>query len=103
MDLIVMKPSLSIAANGHVMLDFGDSDAVLFEEACAKLENDMGFVRHGRAVVGLDEGIAPSLVRADLQISSGWDNWLGCYLLADSAAGDGVLRQLCAALAQSRS
>lgn len=89
-----MNPSISIAANGHVSLDFGVYDSVLYQQASAKLENELGFVRHGETVAGLDEGVSPSLLRAGLKIFSGWDNWSGSYLLANSDAGDAILRRL---------
>ncbi|KQV49021.1 hypothetical protein ASC93_13195 [Massilia sp. Root335] len=89
-----MNPSLSIAANGHLTLDFGDYDSLAYQQVCAKLENELGFDRHGRTVAGLDEGVNPSFVRAELEITAGWDNWSGSYLLANSDAGDAVLRSL---------
>jgi hypothetical protein len=95
---IAMNPSLSIAANGHLTLDFGDYDSVAYQQVCAKLENELGFVRHGRTVAGLDEGVSPSFTRAELEISAGWDNWSGSYLLANSDAGDAILRRLYAEL-----
>lgn len=95
---IAMNPSLSIAANGHVTLDFGDYDSVAYQQVCAKLENELGFSRQGRTVAGLDEGINPSFLRAGLEISAGWDNWSGSYLLSNSDAGDAVLRRLHAEL-----
>ena len=93
-----MNPSLSIAANGHVTLDFGDYDSVPYQQVCAKLENELGFCRHGDTVAGLDEGISPSFLRSELEISAGWDNWSGSYLLANSDAGDAILRRLYAEL-----
>jgi hypothetical protein len=93
-----MNPSLSIAANGHVTLDFGDYDSVAYQQACAKLENELGFSRQGDSVAGLDEGISPSFLRAKLEISAGWDNWSGSYLLANSDEGDEILRRLYAEL-----
>lgn len=95
---IAMNPSLSIAANGHVTLDFGDYDSVAYQQACAKLENELGFSRQGDSVAGLDEGISPSFLRAKLEISAGWDNWSGSYLLANSDEGDEILRRLYAEL-----
>lgn len=76
------------------MLDFSDYDSLPYQQACAKLENELGFVRRGRTVAGIDEGISPSFLRADLEISAGWDNWSGSYLLANSDAGDAILRRL---------
>ncbi|MCS0628852.1 hypothetical protein NX786_05855 [Telluria mixta] len=93
-----MNPSLHIAANGHLNLDFGDYDSVAYQQACAKLENELGFARHGGIVAGLDEGVCPSFLRAELEISAGWDNWSGSYLLANSDAGDAILRRLYAEL-----
>jgi hypothetical protein len=93
-----MNPSLSTAANGHLTLDFGDYDSVAYQEVCAKLQNELGFARHGRTVVELDEGVSPSFLRAELEISAGWDNWSGSYLLANSDAGDAILRRLYAEL-----
>lgn len=87
-----MNPSLSAAANGHLSLDFGDYDSVAYQEVCAKLANELGFARHGRTVAGLDEGVSPSFLRAELEISAGWDNWSGSYLLANSDAGDAILQ-----------
>ncbi|AKZ61888.1 hypothetical protein F506_03690 [Herbaspirillum hiltneri N3] len=58
----------------------------------------MGFIRHGDTLIGFDEGINPSFLRADLEISSGWDNWKGSYLLANSDTGDVILRYLYAEL-----
>ncbi|VXB61011.1 hypothetical protein [Massilia sp. 9I] len=95
---ITMNPSLSIAANGHVTLEFGDYDSVAYQQVCGKLENELGFSRQGDTVAGLDEGISPSFLRAELEISSGWDNWSGSYLLANSNAGDEILRLLYAEL-----
>lgn len=94
-----MGPTLTIAANGHVALEFSDCDSVLYPQACATLESQQGFTRHGSTSAGLDEGITPSFFRADLEIFTGWDNWSGCYLLANSDAGDAVLRHLYAQLA----
>lgn len=44
---IAMKPSLSIAANGHVTLGFGDYDSVAYQQVCTKLEKELGFSRQG--------------------------------------------------------
>lgn len=93
-----MNPSLSIAANGHVTLDFGDYDSVAYQQVCTKLEKELGFSRQGGTVAGLDEGISPSFLRAGLEISAGWNNWSGSYLLSNSEAGDAVLRCLHAEL-----
>ena len=93
-----MNPSLSIAANGHVTLDFGEYDSVAYHQVCAKLENELGFSRQGDTVSGLDEGISPSFLRAELEISAGWNDWSGTYLLANSDAGDAILRRLYAEL-----
>ena len=95
-----MNPSLYIAANGHVVLEFGDYDSLAYQQMCAKLENELGFSRHGPTVAGFDEGVCPSFLRAELEISAGWDNWSGSYLLANSDAGDAVLRSLYADLVQ---
>ena len=89
-----MNPTMSIAANGHLSLDFGDYDSVLYQQACAKLENELGFIKRGETVAGLDEGVGPSFFRAELEISTGWNNWSGSYLLANSDAGDAILRHL---------
>jgi len=91
---IAMNPSLSIAANGHVTLDFGEYDSVAYHQVCAKLENELGFSRQGNTIVGLDEGISPSFLHAELEISARWGNWSGSYLLANSDAGDTILRSL---------
>jgi hypothetical protein len=93
-----MNPTISIAASGHVSLDFGNDDSVLYQQACAKLETELGFIRCGETVAGLDEGVSPSFFRAELEISAGWDNWSGSYLLANSDAGDAILRHLHAEL-----
>lgn len=93
-----MSPSLSVAANGYLTLAFDDYDSVAYQQVCAKLENELGFARHGRTVAGLDEGINPSFICAELEISAGWDNWSGSCLLANSDAGDTVLRRLYAEL-----
>lgn len=93
-----MNPTIFIAANGHVSLDFGDYDSAAYQQACARLENALGFIRHGETAAGLDEGVSPSFLRAELKISSGWDSWSGSYLLANSDAGDAILRQLYAEL-----
>lgn len=94
-----MGPTLTIAANGHVALDFGDCDSELYPQACATLESQLGFTRRGRTCAGCDEGITPSFFRADVEIFTGWDNWSDCYLLANSDAGDKVLRHVYAQLA----
>lgn len=95
---IAMNKSLYIAANGHVALDFGDYDSAAYQRACVKLENELGFSRQGDTVAGLDEGISPSFLRAKLEISAGWNNWCGSYLLANSDEGDEILRRLYAEL-----
>jgi hypothetical protein len=93
-----MNPSLSIAANGHLTLDFSDYDSVAYQTVCGKLENELGFARHGRTVAGLDEGISPSFICAELEISAGWNNWSGSCLLSSSDAGDAILRRCTANL-----
>jgi hypothetical protein len=93
-----MNPSICIASNGHVALDFGDYDSLSYQKACAKLENEIGFSRHGETVAGLDEGVSPSFLRVEVEISAGWDNWSGSYLLSNSDAGDAILRHLYAEL-----
>ena len=50
---------MSIAANGHVTLDFGDYDSFSYQQACAKLETELGFTRRGGTVAGMDEGESP--------------------------------------------
>ena len=80
------------------MLDFGDYDSVPYQQVCSKLENEFGFSRHGATVAGFDEGIGPSFLHAELEISTGWDNWSGSYLLSNSDAGDAILRRLYAEL-----
>jgi len=94
---IVINPSMSIAANGHVNLDFGDY-SVPYQQVCARLEIELGFTRHGALVVGLDEGISASFLLAEIEISAEWDNWSGSYLLANSDAGHTILRRLYAEL-----
>lgn len=82
------------AANGHFSLEFGSYDSLLWQKISRYLETDLGFVRVGDVVVGLDEGIRQSFLREGLLIQAGWDNWSGDYLLSDSASGDELLQSL---------
>ena len=89
-----MNPTISIAASGHVTIDFGAYDSELYQRACATLEVALGFVRQGKTVFGLEQGVEPSFLRDEVEISTGWDNWSGRYLLANSDPGDAILRHL---------
>ena len=95
-----MNSNLFIAANGHVTLDFGDHENVLYQKACAQLEK-LGFTRRGTTLHGLDEGIKPSFFRAELEILTGYDRWSGSYFLATSGEGDVILHHLYADLLRS--
>ena len=66
-----MNPTICIAANGHVALDFGGYDSFSYQQTCAKLDRDLGFIRHGGTVAGLDEGVSPSFLRGEIEISAG--------------------------------
>jgi len=97
-DLADRPPSIHVAANKHLVIDFNSYDSALYRQACHTLEQTFGFIQNGDTVTGLDEGIGPSFHRADVEISTGWDNWSGNYLLSNSSEGDDILQLLFARL-----
>ncbi len=90
----MQKLKIHIAANGHASIDFDEYDSPAWFKAVSILEEEMGFMREGEAVAGMDEGIMPSFVKNDISISAGWDNWSGNYLLSESNEADKVLTKL---------
>jgi hypothetical protein len=86
--------SLFEAASGHLSLECGSLPDSYWFSIVELLENQKGFSRSGKSVLGFDEKIYQSFVSESFSLSSGWDNWSGHYLLADSAEGDYFLRQL---------
>jgi hypothetical protein len=42
-------------------------------------------------------------MREELEISTGWDNWSGSYLLSNSSEGDAILRHIFAGLTTNAS
>lgn len=91
-------PLLTHAANGRNWLTFEVSDAAKWRMAREWLTR-AGFVETGDAVLGLDEGILPSLVRGDVTVAAGFDHWSGSYLLAQCDKGDQVVADLAAHVA----
>jgi len=89
-----MSIALQRAANGHAMLEFGSHGSALWQRVARHLEHTLGFTRTGATIEAAGEGIVPSFARADVVLAAGWDEWAGDYLLADSAAGDAILRDL---------
>lgn len=88
------SPRIHKAANGHASIDFEEYDSPAWFKAVSILENEMGFIREGGEVMGMDEGIMPSFVKNDISISAGWNNWSGNYLLSESNKADEVLTKL---------
>ena len=88
------QPSLSTAANGHLMLSIDSAQSERWASLQKVLETALGYRREGDTIAGFDEGIAPDFVNGEIRIHAGWDNWSGHYLLAVCVAGDEVLRQL---------
>ena len=95
------RPVIYTAANGHLSIDFEDYDSPVWFKAVSILEKDLGFIRQGEVVIGMDEGILPSLVKDDVSISAGWDNWSGNYLLSESREGDELLSLLFSKLSEA--
>jgi hypothetical protein len=83
------------AANGHLLIEFGELSDADWKVLESKLVNVWGFRRVGEAVVGLDETICPDFERADLTLAAGWDIWLGYHLLSECVAGDEFLQRMC--------
>ena len=86
------KAKIYKAANGHLMIEFGEYDSSQWFLAVNILQNELNFTREGQAVMGMDEGIMPSFVKGDITIDAGWDNWSGNYLLSESFEGDELLK-----------
>lgn len=84
------EPLLTTAANGHNFLTFEDYDTPQWRLAIEWLKRE-GFSESGTSVLGLDEGILPSLSRRGVVIAAGFDNWSGNYLLAECEMGDQVI------------
>ena len=89
-----MTPSLRKAANGYLTLDFNDAPETCWRTILNRLENELGFVRDGEALCGVDEAIFPNFVSSGCIIKAGYDNWSGSYLLSQSAEGDALLQRL---------
>ncbi|MFI8221657.1 hypothetical protein [Pseudomonas sp. NPDC085632] len=82
------------AANGHLLIEFGELSVAEWKVLESKLVNDWGFKRVGEVVVGLDGTICPDFERNDLKLDAGWDIWLGYHLLSECAAGDEFLQRM---------
>jgi hypothetical protein len=83
------------AANGHLMIEFGDLSDADWKVLESKLVTVYGFGRVGAVVAGLDQTIYPGFERPDLTLAAGWDIWFGHYLLSESAASDEFLQRMC--------
>ncbi|MEC5397421.1 hypothetical protein [Uliginosibacterium sp. H1] len=82
------------AANGHLSLECGGLPDSYWQSVVELLEKEKGFSRSGKPVIGAGEMIHQSFVAENFSLSSGWDNWSGHHLLAESDEGDHFLRQL---------
>jgi len=82
------------AANGHLSLECGSLPDRYWLSIVELLEKQKGFSRSGKPVLGVGEMIHQNFVSESFSLSSGWDNWSGHYLLAESPEGDHFLRQL---------
>ncbi|TMU83222.1 hypothetical protein FGA82_00980 [Pseudomonas fluorescens] len=82
------------AANGHLLIEFGELSDADWQALESKLVNVWGFQRVGEVVVDLDGTICPDFERQDLKLAAGWDIWLGYHLLSESAAGDEFLQRM---------
>lgn len=83
------------AANGHLLIEFGELSDADWKALESKLVNAWGFRRVGEVVIGLDGTICPDFERQDLTLAAGWDIWLGYHLLSECAAGDEFLQSMC--------
>jgi hypothetical protein len=82
------------AANGHLSLECGSLPDSCWQSIVELLEKGKGLSRSGKPVLGAGEMIHQNFVSTSFSLSSGWDNWSGHYLLAESAEGDHFLRRL---------
>ncbi|MBN6713396.1 hypothetical protein JSY17_05260 [Pseudomonas capsici] len=87
-----MKPTLDIAANGHLILGFNELSDYCWLSLAENLIRFRGFKRLGSPVISVDEKIHQSFQCAEFSLEAGWDNWSGHYLLSDSVAGDFFLQ-----------
>jgi hypothetical protein len=87
-------PRMRTAANGFLMLEFGSYDSSLARSITRFIEAELGFASRGPSFSGVDEGIAPDLVKGELVLAAGWDQWAGQYFLSGSVDGDKFLRRI---------
>ncbi|AVP98647.1 hypothetical protein C7S18_16275 [Ahniella affigens] len=92
--LMLPTPVLVDAANHHLCLEFGDWPDPFWDQVVGQLESEFGMQREGMAVEGPGERIEPSFVGQGVRLLSGWDCHSGRYLLAESDAGDALLRDV---------
>jgi len=76
------------------MIAFEEDGSSAWLDACAILEKRYGFARIGKAAIGAGQGIHPDFCLGRIQISAGWDNWSGDYLLANCREGDQIIQEL---------
>jgi hypothetical protein len=88
-------PLLSRTAQGHLSLDMEDDPGNLWPSLLERLRTlGASGVDHDHMGSTVDASIGPHFRLGDVQLKSGWDNWSGYYLMADSAAGDALLQEL---------
>lgn len=92
--LASMSFSPRTAANGHLVIAFGDVDDSTWSDFAKRLESEFGFTRVGSALLGMDEKIHQSFYKPDVTLAAGWDIWSGHYLLSESNEGDTFIREL---------
>lgn len=91
-------PVLTVAANGHYFLTFGEYDTPQWQSARQWLARQQ-FTESGELIVSFGEMILPSLVKDKVSITAGADSWSGNYLLAECSTGDRIILDLAAYVA----
>jgi hypothetical protein len=80
------------AANGRQSYEVYRATPDFIYEVASLLRQRYGFSEPKRPVVGLDEVIT-ECSKDGLKLLLGWDNWSGCYVLADTPEGDEVVNE----------
>jgi hypothetical protein len=78
---------ISSAANGHLSYDIGHAKATFLYEIMREMADKYKFNQSSKLSVGFDEVIT-DMSLGNVKILLGWDNWSGCYIMADDEEGD---------------
>lgn len=88
-----MPGKIYTAANGQKSYEVFDASAGLVSVLARLLEEHFEFILITKPVIGVDEVIA-EVIRGEIKLGLGWDNWSGAYIMAFCDEGSGLLDEI---------